>query len=160
MILAVILLGICQFVGFVGFCWYLRLYFDRKQAQIVESVNAELAKLVAGEPCQSAAVLNAIGEHIGSVAGRTAKASLMADLSHVNRNANLDASDAQAAEIGSRHPALAAALGSLGPRSKKGLLNNPILQLAFSALTGGGPGGGDTGNNHGGTDVKGRIGRG
>lgn len=161
MVFAVIALGICQMVFFAGVCRLLTMWFDHKQQEIEDRITGELAKLTTGEPCQSASILLAIGEKIGSEAGRSAKASFMQSLSVAKRNANSDADDAAAAAVGDSNPALGAVLSGLGPRSRRGLFKNPLVQLAMSAFMGGGNAGlqlplGGNGNNGGGS-VQDRI---
>lgn len=136
-IIAAVLLGVCQFAGFVGLGWFLRIYFEAKQREVEERLNAELSKLVAGEPCQSGAVLNAIGQTVGREAGRSAKAALMADLSHAQRAVNDGAVEAQVDAISGAQPALGGLLAGMSSKTKKGLLNNPLVGLAVQALTSG-----------------------
>lgn len=150
MIIAVVALGILQIIFFVGLCSLLTLYFDRKQQEIEARINDELAKLTTGKPCQSASVLLAIGQTIGAEAGRSAKASFMANLSQAARQENAQAQDQQLELISAANPAVGGLLGSLGGRRRGSLLRNPLVQLAISALTSGGsgaPAGGDNGHN-------------
>lgn len=114
-----------------------RILVRRYVNRLVDQATGEIQKLTTGEPCQSATILNAIGRTIGESAGRSAKASLMADLSHVKRDANLDAADQATMAVGQASPGLGALLGSLGARSRKNLMQNPIAQLALRGLLGG-----------------------
>lgn len=114
---------------------------------ICDTAHAELAALVAGEPCQSASVLNSIGRIVGGEAGRSAKASLMADLSHARRAANADAENAAVSAIGEQHPGVGAVLANLGPKARRGAASNPLVQMALQYALGGGFGQGNGGGN-------------
>lgn len=137
MFVAVILLGILQIIGFAGVCWILVHYFERKQQEIAARINDELVKLTTGKPCQSASVLLAIGQTVGTEAGRSAKASFMANLSQAARQENAQTQDQQLELISAANPAVGGLLGSLGGRRRGSLMKNPLVQLAISALTGG-----------------------
>lgn len=136
MLLAAGLLLACQCLFFVGVGLLLRLWLQRKLERLTTSAQEELFKLIEGKECVSGSILNAVGRTIGTEAGRSAKASLMANLSNMSRDANLDAADAQAQALGGQSPALGAILGKLGPRSRKNALTNPIAQLAINGLLG------------------------
>jgi hypothetical protein len=114
----------------------------------IQAANAELVKLVAGDPCQSASVLLAVGRVVGSEAGRSAKAALMADLSHASRAANADAEQQAVDAIGEQHPGIGAVLAGMGPKARRGVMKNPLLQLGIQAILGGGFGGLIGGGNH------------
>lgn len=159
MIFAVIGVGICQVIFFAGLARLLTTYFERKQEQIEARINDELVKLVAGEPCQTAAVLNAAGRVIGSEAGRSAKASLMADLSHLKRAENTAAADQQLALLQDSSPGIGGILERMGPGKRSKMLSNPLVQMAMSALLGGTAGAGGTpGNgNNGGSTSQGSV---
>jgi len=112
-------------------------YINRKQAQISESFISEVEKLVKNQPCASASVLLAVGAVVGSQAGKSAKASLMADLAHAQQTvtaADIQGIDGAGTGIG---PILKAMQGK-GRGSH--LLNNPLIQLALSAIMGKGTG--------------------
>src|SRR5574343_233904 len=106
--------------------------------QAIDSANAELGHLVAGEPCQSASVLNAIARSVGSEAGRSMKASLMAELSHAQRAINADAEDAAVDAIGEQHPGIGNALAIMPGKTRRQLAKNPFAQLALQFALGGG----------------------
>jgi len=146
-IIACGLLAIGQFVGLVILGLMARRYVEARFDAIIVALDAELTKLVSKEPCQSGAVLNAIGEAVGARAGVAAKAALMADLSHAKRAVNTDANDQQLALIEEGSPGLGALFSGVGKRGRGTLLGNPLIQLALSALTGrsqGAPGNGAT----------------
>jgi len=124
-----------------------RRFVNAKQREISQVALEELAKLVKGEPCQSGSVLNAVGRAIGAQAGTSAKAALMADLSHAKREANSLAVGEQVDAIGAVQPALGNLLTAAGPRKAKGILGHPLAQLLMQLLTSGGFGsGGNPGN--------------
>jgi len=119
------------------------LYLQRKLKEKQASAVVELEKLLAGEPCQSATLINAIGSQIGAQAGRSAKASLMADLSHAKQGASAIGAEVIEGAIGDQSPNLAGAIAGLGKRGKKGILNNPLVQMAIQGfLSGQGSGAG------------------
>jgi hypothetical protein len=137
----VVLLGIAVFLLFlspflaVGSALILtRIYFERRFQAGIDAATAELEKLAKGEPCQSASILNAIGQLVGSEAGRSAKASLMADLSHAKRQVNSAGVDAEAEAIGEGAPGLGSLLAGMSGGRKKSILNNPLVQLALAGL--------------------------
>lgn len=156
MVIAVIAVGICQIVFFAGLCRLLTMYFDRKQQEIEARINDELVKLTTGKPCQTASVLLAIGQTVGSQAGISAKASFMANLSQAARQENAQAQDQQLELISQANPAVGGLLTSLGGRRRGSLMKNPLVQLALSALSSGGPGPRTAGDN-GADDVADRI---
>lgn len=144
---AVILLLVCQIITFVGVSWYIRLWAEKRQRDIERRINAELAKLVAGEACQSGAVFNAIGQLIGREAGRSAKASLMADLAHVRQHEKGAEAEQQLALLGEQNPTAADVVGAFGVKRAGKLFRNPLVQAAMAVLSGGGAGPGRaTGN--------------
>jgi len=134
-IIVAILLGFCQICTFAGFAWLIRLWASRKQAEMEARITGELSKLVAGEPCQSAAVLLAVGKCVGQEAGRSAKMAILGELSGAQRGVNAIAQDAAIAGIGESQPALGAILAGMGKGKAKGLLNNPFVQMALQGLT-------------------------
>ena len=137
-ILAVLLIGICQVVAFGGFCYLLKGYLTRRIQRAQERINAELLALVEQKPCKSASVLNAVGHIIGQEAGRTAKASFMADLAHTKRAANIAGEEALVDAVGEKQPLLGAVLGGMGRNKRKGLFDNPLVQGLLSQFIGGG----------------------
>lgn len=133
-ILAAILVGLFEFVSIGALAVVFLLYAKRAQARLEARVMGELARLVAGEPCQSAAILNAAGHLIGQEAGRSAKMALMSDLSHASRDATHAATDGALAEISQANPTVGALLGGMGKNKAKGLLANPVIQLAIQGF--------------------------
>lgn len=162
MLIAVVLLGLCQLLALVLVLLVVRRWLRSWLAELRDQANTELVKLVNGEPCQTAAVLNAAGRVIGSEAGRSAKASLMADLSHVKRAQNADAADQQLSLVEDHAPGIGGVLANMGPRSRGKLMANPLVQLAVQAFLGGGFGRspaptGDNGNSTAGQSVRDRL---
>jgi hypothetical protein len=138
-VLAVLLLGLVQVIAFGGFCYVLKGYLQRRIEAAQERINAELQALIEQKPCQSASVLNVVGHIIGQEAGRTAKASFMADLAHGKRAANIAGEEAIVSAIGERQPMLGAVLGGMGRNKRKGLFDNPLVQGVLSQFLGGTP---------------------
>jgi hypothetical protein len=136
-IIVCILLCLSQVCAFVGFACLIRLWTSHKQAEVEARITGELAKLVAGEPCQSASVLLAVGKCVGQEAGRSAKMSLLGELSGAQRGVNAIAQDAAIAGISEAQPALGAALAGMGKGKAKGLLANPLVQMALQGLMSG-----------------------
>lgn len=128
-------------------------------AEIQEAATRQIAALVAGEPCEAASVLNAVARSVGSEAGRSAKAAIMAELSHVQRAANADAIDVASEAVGERSPQLGMVLSGLGPRSRKSLFTNPLVQAGLQMFLGGGLGGNHHNNNGGGSPPADYTGR-
>jgi hypothetical protein len=149
-IFAVIFLGICQVLAVAGLAWLLRRALERKQAEILETINAELSKLVAGEPCQSATVINAIATNIGRTAGLSVKNAFASDLGKVKLAENATEREQQLSMITESNPGVGAVLAGMGKRGSGKMLSSPIVQLALSALLnrGGAPAGGSS-DNHG-----------
>lgn len=145
-IIVAILLVFCQCVSFVAFASLIRLWVSRKQAEVEARITGELAKLVSGEPCQSAAVLLAVGKCVGQEAGRSAKMAILGELSGAQRGVNAIAQDAAIAGIGESQPALGAILAGMGKGKAKGLLANPLVQMALQGFLAGKPGDNHTGS--------------
>lgn len=134
-IIAALVLGGSQFVVMVAGALLARWYIERKARKLADRAAGELSALVEGKPTPAAAILNAIGANIGREAGRSAKASLMADLSHAKRAQNADAEADTTGQIaGALPPNVGSALLSMGTKSRRNLMSNPLLQLAFSGL--------------------------
>ena len=133
-IIVAILLVFCQIVTFAAFVYLIRLWASRKQAEVEARITGELAKLVAGEPCQSAAVLLAVGKCVGQEAGRSAKMAILGELSGAQRGVNAIAQDAAIAGIGESQPGLGAMLAGMGKTKAKGLLGNPLVQMALQGV--------------------------
>lgn len=109
-------------------------WLNGRIARLELAVSEELAHLVSGDPCRSATVLNAIGEQIGSAAGRSAKASFLADLAHAKRQENSMVNEAQLSMLDQQAPGVGSALGTLGPNRLGKLMKNPLVQLAVQGL--------------------------
>jgi len=81
LIIAAVLLGICEIIGFVGFGWLLRLWFNAKQAEIekrlADTMQEWLEQPAPDKPSKLAELADAAGTVIGSAAAR----SLMATMS-------------------------------------------------------------------------------
>jgi len=154
MIIAAVLLGICQIIGFLGLSWLLRMYFDHKQAEIERRIDATLREWFTpeheGEPHKAAKALSAMGEVVGAAAARSIMASIAADRSHVARAANGAADELQ----GVQNPILGLLSG--GRRGKGAALAQ--LAAALGPMLGGGNGGnGGNGSNPGGKSVRERL---
>jgi hypothetical protein len=82
MIIAAILLGICQIVTVFGACWMLRRFFNAKQAEIEAKAEAALRSWIElqgenhDQPSKLALVLDSAGAVVGSAAARSLMASL------------------------------------------------------------------------------------
>jgi len=159
MLVAVILLIVCQAITPLVVALVARRWIRGQVRAVQDAINTELLKLINGDPCQTAAVLNAAGRVIGSEAGRSAKASLMADLSHLKRAENTAANDQQLALIGDQSPGIGQVLAGMGPGKRSGLMKNPLVQLAIQAFLGGQPfsGGSTPGNGQGGSTAEGSV---
>lgn len=151
--IALIVLVVCNFGALVAVPFVLVALVRAEISRVRAEITTELGRLVAGEQCQSGAVLNAVAEHVGSRAGVAMKASLMADLSHITRAEGQTATDQTVAQVAAANPGIGAVLMGMGARGRGKMLNNPFIQLAMSALLGG-PGGSPApgpgpDNNHG-----------
>ena len=131
---AVIVLILGNTLALAGALIITKRYAEGRFRSAVDLATTELEKLAKGEPCQSAAILNAIGQLIGSEAGRSAKASLMADLAHGKRNLNAAEDEAAGAALTEGSPALGALLSGMSGGRKNKLLSNPLVQLAMAGL--------------------------
>lgn len=116
-------------------------YIDRKQAEIVRLGEAEINTLVKGEPCTSGRILLAIGQTVGREAGRSAKQALLGDAATAKRLTNDAVDDTLVGALTESQPALGNILAGMGKNQRKGLLGNPLVQLALQGLTGGAHGG-------------------
>jgi hypothetical protein len=92
MIVAAILLGICQVVTMFGVCLLFRHFINAKQAEIERRADAALRAWVEspqeGEPSKLAVLVDAMGAVIGSAAARSLMASLKQQDSAVAQVAN------------------------------------------------------------------------
>lgn len=127
-ILAVLILGMAQTLVVGAFLLAGWLWAKRQSRKAVEALNAELLALVEARPCQTAAVLLAAGKVIGAEAARSMKASLMADLSHIQRGANIEGENAITEAVSQQQPLLGGVLAGMGRNKRKSLLNNPLIQ--------------------------------
>ena len=133
-IFAAVLVAISQLVGLFVAGKVVIGYFERKQADLAAAANAELSRLVKGEPCQSASVLLAMGKVMGSEAGRSVKAGMMADLSHASHNIKAAGDEQQLALISDVNPLVGQFLGGMGKRGASKMLGNPLIQLLMGAF--------------------------
>jgi len=146
LIIAVPLLILAPFVAVGGALILTKRYVEQRYLAGVEAATSELEKLAKGEPCQTAAILNAIGQLVGAEAGRSAKASLMADLAHGKRNLNAAEAEAQAEALTEgAPPGIGALLSGMSGGRKNKLLSNPLVQLALAGLGRSGAGNGSSG---------------
>lgn len=112
-----------------------KYYLERRVQDVLDVCMSELEHLSKGEACQSAAVLNAVGQLVGAEAGRSAKAALMADLSHGKRQLNAAQAEAQAEAIAEGSPpGIGSILAGMSGGRKSKLLSNPLVQLALAGL--------------------------
>ena len=156
MIIVAILVGFFQACTFVGFALVLRSWAARKQAVIEDRITGELGKLVAGEPCQSASVLLAVGKCVGQEAGRSAKMAILGELSSAQRNINGIARDAAIEDVSEAQPGIGAVLAAMGKNKAKGLLANPLVQLALQGFMSKNGNGNDAGGRDTGSEYTGR----
>jgi hypothetical protein len=117
-------------------------YFERKQAEITLAAQSEIMALSKGEPSQTATILMAIGQTVGREAGKSAKHALLNDLANAKRATNDAIDDGIVGAVAARQPALGSMLAGMGRNQRKGLLGNPLIQLALQGLTGAGAGAG------------------
>jgi len=153
-ILAAVSVGLFEFCAIGALAVVFLLYAKRAQVRLEARVMAELARLVAGEPCQSAAILNAAGRMIGAEAGRSAKMALMADLSHASREATHAATEGALEQISQANPTVGSLLGGMGKNKAKGLLANPVIQLAIQGFLANANKGQGSGGSNGGQPPK------
>jgi len=116
----------------------IRRYFDQKQEWLELALSTEIMHLVNEEPCQSATVLLAIGKTVGREAGRSAKAAIFQEAGVAQRLMNAGSDDQIIEGISGKQPAIGNVLAGLSRGQKKGLLGNPLVQLALQGLTAGG----------------------
>lgn len=142
MILAAILLGLCQLVGFAGLAWCIKLIVDRKQREIEARIDAVIRGWVVpeteGEPHKLAQLVQTLGAVVGQAAAQSIMASINADKSHVARLANSLADEAE----GAQNPLLGLLAG--GKRGKGAALAR--LMGLLGSMGGNVPGAG--GNGH------------
>jgi hypothetical protein len=149
MIIAAVLLGVIQLVGFAGLSWFLRLYFDRKQAEIEARLDAVVREWVVAEspdkPSKLALFIEAAGSTVGSAAARSIMATLSASDSHAARAANAAVDGLQAQQ----NPIIALLTGA---KRGKGAAVMRLAEMLGPLLGGKGNGAGDgaeyTGRRH------------
>lgn len=141
-----VLPAICSLIGPLIAVLLARRWIRQQVNELQTAAGAELAKLLAGESCQSATILNAIGNNIGAAAGRSAKASLLADLSHAKRQENSIANEQQLSLIDQEAPGAGSMMAGMGPNRVNKLLKNPLLQLAIQGFLAGRTGSGGNGS--------------
>jgi len=141
----VILIGVLGIVlAQVGlFLWGYRAitrYVEHKLDAISAAAAAEIMALVKDEPCQAATVLLAIGKTVGREAGRSAKAAIFQEAGVAQRLGNAGGEDQVIDGIAAKQPGIGAVLAGMSRGQKKGLLGNPLIQLALQGLAGSGGG--------------------
>jgi len=148
MIIAAIMLGLCQIVTFTGLACLFRMWADRKQSEIEQRIDAALHDWCdqpeEGMPSKLALAADAIGATVGAAAAKALMRSLKVDNSHVARVANGLSDEVQAEQ----NPLLGLLAG--GARGK-GAAVMKLAGLLGPMLAGKGSSGTDTGSNgHGG----------
>jgi hypothetical protein len=92
MILAAVLLGLCQILTMFGLCLFLRHFFNAKQAEMEAKAERALRDWVeapeAGKPSKLALALEAAGAVVGSAAARSIMGNLKQDASSMAKVAN------------------------------------------------------------------------
>lgn len=92
MIVAAILLGVCQIIGFLGLSLLIRRAINAKQREIEARAEAAMREWLEpkaeGKPSRFAELLDAGGTIIGAAAARSIMSALSADKSHAARVAN------------------------------------------------------------------------
>lgn len=139
LIFASIILAIAQIVGFMAAGRLIIQYIDRKQAGLILSLQAEREKLLKGEPCESATVLQSLAITLGREAGRSAKQALTGDLGHISNAAKGAMGEHQLALLEEQNPVAASLLGQMGGgrRGNSKLMANPFIQLLLQSFMGG-----------------------
>src|SRR4030043_1675887 len=142
LIFASIVLAIAQIVGFLAPGRLITGYIGPKQAGLLLSLRAEREKLLKGEPCESATVLQSLAITLGREAGRSAKQALTGDLGHIGNAANGAMGEHQLELLGEQNPLAASLLGKMGRRGPRKPLAKPFKQFVLRAFMGGGSHGG------------------
>ena len=133
--LAVIALVVGQVLAWILAGLLARWWIRRRIRDLVETAENELNLLCAGKECHTGAILSAVARTIGQEAGRSAKAALMADLSHISREQGQQQADQQLALIQDQAPGVAGVLAGMGAHGRGKIFKNPFVQLAIQALT-------------------------
>lgn len=151
LIVAAALLGICEIIGFVGFGWLIRQWFESKQAEIerrlADTMQEWLVQPAPDKPSKLAELADAAGTVIGSAAARSIMATVSQSQSAIAHVANGAADQLQ----GQTNPILGLLQG--GKRGK-GAAVLRLAQMLGPML--GGLGGGKSGSN-GGTEKPPRM---
>jgi len=146
--LAVIILGVIQCLGFLGFSWLLRRYFDRKQAEIEAKVEAVIRGWVEAPEDGRMSKLGEFLDAVGSIIGRAAAHSIMGALSSQDGKAARLANDLSANAEAKQNPIMALLAG--GKRGKGAAvmrlaeLLGPMLSRAGGGSDNHGSGASDT----------------
>lgn len=151
-ILAAIILGCIQILGFVGLSWSLRLYFDRKQAEIESRIDATVRGWM--EPTEDGK-MSKFGELLdaaGSVIGRAAAHSIMGALSSQDGKAARLANDLSANVEAKQNPIMALLAG--GKRGKGAAVMRLAELLGPMLSRSGGSGSNHTGGDSGGFKLE------
>lgn len=143
MIVAAILIGLCEFLGFVGLYILFTRWAERKEAQIRAEIDQQL-KLwfvpeAEGQPHRAAQLLGSMGDIIGRSAAHSIMATFSAERSHVARAANAALAEAEAQQ----NPLLNLLSGG---RRGKGAAIAQLAQLLAPMIRSVGSGNGDTGS--------------
>jgi len=153
-----ILLVVCQVLTPLVLVLMVRRWIRRQILTVQDLATAELLKLINGDPCQLASILNAAGRVIGSEAGRSVKASLMADLSHQQRAQNQADADLQLSMLDQAAGAgIGSALMSLPANKRSKLVKHPLAQMAIQLLANAGGSGGGSGPANNGDHTAGSV---
>lgn len=123
MIVAAILLGVCQIITPLGLCLFLRHIINAKQHEIeqkAEAVMREWLTAPENQPSKAALLIDKAGSIIGAAAARSIMSSINSEKSHVARVANGVADELQ----GAQNPILGLLAG--GKRGK----GAAVMQLA------------------------------
>ena len=131
-IIAAIMVSLAQIMSFVAFGWLLRVWADRKQAEIERRIDTAIRSWVEppeeGKPSQVALVMQEAGTVIGQAAARSIMATFGAEASHEARVAN-GASEVLEAQANPLMSFLA------GGRRGKGAALQRLTQLVMPLLT-------------------------
>lgn len=99
MLIVAIMLCLCQFLGFVAFAWLLKVFLDRKQAEIERRVSSHIRYWIEAPSEDTPSPLARLWESASVVMGRVMAQSIMASLSaeasHAARAANSAADELQ-----------------------------------------------------------------
>jgi hypothetical protein len=94
MVMCTILLCVAEIVGFVAFAWLIRMYADRKQAEIERRIDTVIHAWgdpqgeAHDQPSKLAQLLDALGAVVGLAAARSIMGALSTQDGHLARQAN------------------------------------------------------------------------